>query len=215
MDSKKPDLKQLRFAKVRNTQEPYSENTGLMSRSTQTLETLQESDSNQMDFLDLMSSPQVFPAKTYPLLEPEKGLTESAVAFGQRSPDLLATYDHDGYCWKTLQHCLDGGWAELSETWPQSGMTVNGKLYRHRPSAHLTGDSVSSLLPTIGASEYKGSASSRYSGSKNFRGAKMSEGLRTSQTDAPCTHPNFAEAAMGYPKDYTLLETPSSRKSPK
>ena len=58
-------------------------------------------------------------------------------------------------------------------------------------------------------------APSRYLGSKHFRGAMMSEGLRTSLTDPIYTHPNFAEAAMGYAKDYTLLETVSSRKSPK
>jgi hypothetical protein len=62
-------------------------------------------------------------------------------------------------------------------------------------------------LPTITANEGKGSGRKRYRGSKHFRGAKMSEGLRTCQSDPIYTHPNFAEAAMGYEKDWTLVET--------
>mgnify|MGYP001483663005 CR=1 FL=1 len=61
------------------------------------------------------------------------------------------------------------------------------------------------LLPTLGKNEGKGSARNRYKGSPHFRGAKMSEGLRTCQSDPIYTHPNFAEAAMGYPKGWTDL----------
>jgi hypothetical protein len=73
----------------------------------------------------------------------------------------------------------------------------------------------SGFVPTIGANEGKGSSSKRYVGSPDFRGAKMSEGLRTCLTDPIYTHPNFAEAAMGFPKDWTLSETASSPKSRK
>ena len=70
------------------------------------------------------------------------------------------------------------------------------------------------MLPTIGANEYKGSSRKRFRGSQHFRGAKTSEGLRTCETDPIYLHPSFAELMMGYRKDYTLLETPLSRKSP-
>ena len=42
---------------------------------------------------------------------------------------------------------------------------------------------------------------------EKYRGSKMSEGLRTGIKDMPYTHPNFAELSMGFPKDWTLLET--------
>jgi len=65
------------------------------------------------------------------------------------------------------------------------------------------------LLPTMGANEYKGASKKRYRGSAEFRGAKMAEG------DPVYLNPQFAEAMMGYELDYTLLETPLSRRSRK
>lgn len=63
-------------------------------------------------------------------------------------------------------------------------------------------------LPTMGASEYKGASHKRFKGSQSFRGAKMSEGLRTSLQDPKYLNPCFAELIMGLPKDYTALGTP-------
>lgn len=72
------------------------------------------------------------------------------------------------------------------------------------------------LLPTIGKNEYKGSSRKRYIGSKDFHGAKMSEGLRTCETDKIYLNPYFAEAVMGFPIGWTELdavEMQSFRKS--
>jgi len=63
------------------------------------------------------------------------------------------------------------------------------------------------MLPTIVASEGKGSSRDRYIGSQNFRGAKMSEGLRTTSSCPIYLNPCFAEKVMGLPKDFTALET--------
>ncbi len=71
------------------------------------------------------------------------------------------------------------------------------------------------ILPTLGASEYKGASRKRYKGSPHFRGAKTSEALRNCETDATYLNPQFAELMMGYPIDYTRLETPLSPKSQK
>ena len=71
-------------------------------------------------------------------------------------------------------------------------------------------------LPTLGANENKGSSKKRYLGSPHFRGAKMSEGLRTCETDPIYLTPSFAAIVMGYPAEwikYAPSETPSSRKS--
>ena len=67
------------------------------------------------------------------------------------------------------------------------------------------------FLPTIGKNEPKGASRNRYRGSEHFRGAKMSEGLRTCEDDPIYLHPSFAEAVMGYPIGWTELgpaETP-------
>ena len=72
------------------------------------------------------------------------------------------------------------------------------------------------LLPTIGLSEYKGSAKNRYKGSKDFHGAKMSEGLRTCKEDPIYLNPSFAEVVMGFPRGWSELsavEMQSFRKS--
>lgn len=62
------------------------------------------------------------------------------------------------------------------------------------------------LLPTIVASEGKGACRNRYVGSKHFRGAKMSKGLRTTSTDPIYLNPSFAEKMMGFPVGWTDLE---------
>lgn len=55
------------------------------------------------------------------------------------------------------------------------------------------------FLPTLGKNETKGSSKKRFLGSAHFRGAKMSEGLRTCEADMTYLHPSFAEAVMGFP----------------
>ena len=67
------------------------------------------------------------------------------------------------------------------------------------------------FLPTIGKNEPKGASRKRFLGSAHFRGAKMSEGLRTCETDPTYLHPSFSEAVMGFPIGWTELrhvETP-------
>jgi hypothetical protein len=64
----------------------------------------------------------------------------------------------------------------------------------------------SGLLPTLGANESKGSSKVRFKGSDQYRGAKMSEGLRIGVNDPTYLHPTFAEAVMGFPIGWTVLE---------
>jgi len=66
-------------------------------------------------------------------------------------------------------------------------------------------------LPTVSANEYKGSGRSRFRGSKDFRGAKMSEGLRTCETDKIYLNPCFAEVVMGFPSGWTELSASEMR----
>lgn len=119
----------------------------------------------------------------------------------------FAWYDHAFCCWRTWQLCSQNEagkqWEIYSENWPPSGVVSNGIAYRRQALAHPTSAPEHTFLPTMGANEGKGSSRNRYKGSPNFRGAKMSEALRTCPEDQQYTHPNFAEAVFGLPKDYT------------
>lgn len=61
-------------------------------------------------------------------------------------------------------------------------------------------------LPTIGANEGKGSSKKRFIGSPDFRGAKISEGLRNCETDPIYLNPLFAELVMMWPLGWTDLK---------
>lgn len=61
-------------------------------------------------------------------------------------------------------------------------------------------------LPTLGANEGKGSSKKRFIGSPDFRGAKMSEGLRTCEQDPIYLNPLFGELTMMWPLGWTDLK---------
>jgi len=212
--------------------------------------------------LPLTSSAEGSHAKTSLALESARELEkELAAGFTLRSSGLLATYDQPSSSWRTSQACLvallsnqGAGLALFSETWPRSGLMLNGKSYQRRPLVPYTSESAYGLLPTptktdcvdrkpsermvktrngtfrhinkqgsqscvrfgqivkhiflptLGKNEPKGASRNRYRGSEHFRGAKMSEGLRTCEDDPIYLHPSFAEAAMGFPIGWTELD---------
>lgn len=158
---------------------------------------------------------RAFPAKIYHSRERVPDYPECVRASSGVLYEPLAWWDGQDCCWRTWQLCLVEGWEQFLGPWPRSGMTRNGIAYQRAPLVPLWSVTGSGLVPNIGANESRGSGFKRFVGSPHFRGAKMSEGLRNSQSDPIYTHPNFAEAAMGYPKDWTLVEIQSSRKSQK
>ena len=165
----------------------------------------------QTDMIELMSSQQGSPAKTSALAkEMPKASTVPALAFGQKSPELLAEYDHAGSL-ENVPALLDRGMHRVVGDLAAIGYDAQWQVIPATSVGTILRRSASGLLPTIPATEYKGCQKYRFRGSETFRGSKMSEGLRTSPSDPPCTTPNFAEAVMGYPKDYTLLETQQCR----
>lgn len=152
----------------------------------------------------LLASPakmSVLPTRTEPPLK----VNEADSSGRQLIP--FAWWEQNTSCWKTWQGSFLEGWESFLDSWPPSGVTRNGIAYARQPLAHPTIVPESSFLPTLGAQEGRGSSRQRFKGSKSFRGAKMSEGLRTCHSDQTYTHPNFAEAVFGLPKDYTALET--------
>ncbi len=82
-----------------------------------------------------MSYAGVSPAKTSltPVCAPV--LTGSGAASGARCTESFASYDPATCSWRTSQLCLDGEWAEYSETWPRSRMTRSGRSFRLLTSA--------------------------------------------------------------------------------
>lgn len=149
---------------------------------------------------------QAFLARTYHTREKVPEYPAQGLACGGKLGVAFAWYDHSTSCWRTWQRCWIEGWEQYSEVWPKSGMTRNGIAYRLPVSELTTRERERSFLPTITASESRGSARNRYKSSSSFRGARMSEGLRICQTDATYTNPNFAEAQMGYARDWTRSE---------
>lgn len=154
-------------------------------------------------------------AKTSAMRAKVQDLPGNARDYGESTPVLLAKLDPATSSWKTSQLCLVEGLATFSETWPRSGMMRSGIAYQLPPLVCPTLGTAHGLLPTLGKNEGNGSSSKRFRGSTEYRGAKMSEGLRNSQADPIYTDPDFACAVMGFPKNWARLETLSSRKSPK
>ncbi len=98
-------------------------------------------------------------------------------------------------------------------------LTINGN-YNRKGASKTSGDGLVTVLkrvslPTISATEYKGAQKNRYKGSRDFRGVRMSEGLRTCKEDPIYLNPSFAEVMMGFPVGWTelsVVETQSFRK---
>jgi DNA (cytosine-5)-methyltransferase 1 len=95
----------------------------------------------------------------------------SAADYGQSSPELLASYDRATSSWRTSQLCLDGELSEFLETWPRSGMTVNGTAYRLPPLVPLTDEIGSGLWPTPHANCSTGSGRQGRDGGDNLQTA--------------------------------------------
>tara|TARA_R110002051_G_C8442461_1_gene455327 strand:- start:55 stop:558 length:504 start_codon:yes stop_codon:yes gene_type:complete len=149
-------------------------------------------------------------ARTCQLPENKLGFKVKEAPYIGKCLELLASVCRDTQFLKTSQdsllESLDGGLDNFSMTWTRSGSMQNGIVSRLPTLAHRTIGIESGLLPTLGKNEGKGASRNRYRGSTDFRGAKMAEGLRSCQSDPIYTHPNFAEAAMGFPRGWTDLQ---------
>ncbi|KKN66929.1 hypothetical protein LCGC14_0467040 [marine sediment metagenome] len=81
----------------------------------------------------LTSSPGGSPARTSPTLASGQESKATEADSGAKCSASFANYDPATLSWRTSQLCLDGGWAEFSETWPRAGMTRNGIAYQRPP----------------------------------------------------------------------------------
>ena len=169
--------------------------------------TMCERSTEQSGVEELTSSREDFHAPTFHSLERALELLENIPDCGLNSNGSFAKYDHDSHSWKTRQLSLFGGCAQFSETWPKWGMMHDGECWVVETPEGCTNGTESGLwrLPTVVKSEYKGSSRKRYRGSPHFRGAKMSEGVRTSKEDSIYLSPSFCELNMMWPIMWTGL----------
>lgn len=151
-----------------------------------------------------MSCVLEYPARRFQLLATEMNEDSLALTITKDSSESFVKWEPQSCSWRTHQHSLFEGLETFSGTWPRWGIMRDGACFRVPMSVAFTYESESGLkLPTTGASEYKGSSAKRFIGSPDFRGAKMSEGLRTCEGDPIYLHPLFAELVMMWPLGWT------------
>jgi hypothetical protein len=95
-----------------------------------------------------MSSAAASPVRTSALRARARELKASAAAYGQSTPELLASYDPATSSWRTSQRCLVEGWTVFSETWPRSGLMRSGTAYQLPPLVRLTDETDCGLWRT-------------------------------------------------------------------
>jgi hypothetical protein len=158
-------------------------------------------------------------------------LSSESVGWTEFSPTLPKSGTmRNGLCWEqtTLEHFITGnecGYLPTPDTQDtRNRLPGNPVETKNRTVRHLNKKGTQSQLrlsqalrywlPIIGANEYKGSSRARYVTSEFFRGAKMSEGWRTCETDPIYLSPSFGELMMGWPIMWTAstpLETDKFR----
>jgi hypothetical protein len=131
-------------------------------------------------------------------------LTESAAACGATWRASLAKYDRALRMWRTAQCSLLGDLEEFSETWPTSGMTVDGQCWELVMSAPRTAANESGWWPTPQRSDYKGTSSGSKFDSRARQFRIWSKGQNV--TGAIYPNPTAYEGLMGWPLGWTDLK---------
>ena len=172
-------------------------------------EHLPERDCEQTGY-SRMQSLEDFPAKMSVLRAVERVLRAHEAGSGPSSPDWLASYDLESSEWKTSQHSLEGGLAPFSETWPRSGMMLNGTAYRLPTLVPDNFGTEFGLWPTPNATAFKGGRTSPRRGVKNPERNNWQDwcSLVLGQRYPV---PETAEQVMGLPEGFTATsrsETP-------
>ena len=94
----------------------------------------------------------------------------------------------------------------FSGNWPKQGTTVNGLASKRPMLGPFMSATASGRLPTPSATEAKGTCSKRFPGSPHYKGSRVSEALRTCESDPLLAHPVFCEELMGFPTNWTDCE---------
>lgn len=141
-----------------------------------------------------------FRAKTLVSLEVAMDSKEREAAFGLKWQGWFAKYDRDSSSWKTAQHSLLGDLDEFSETWPRWGSMRNGASFLRPASERAICGSVSGLLPTLVARDYRHPGRSRFERTGSKAGDCLPQAL-----GGP-VRPMWAEWFMGWPIGWIELK---------
>ena len=148
-----------------------------------------------------------FLAKTYPVQEEEQELKGIKAVCGIKWHESFAKYDQERSMWRIRQCSLFEDLETSLETWPRWGFMRDGECFHAEMSAVCMREQESGFtLPTVVVSDNKGTSKNRFIGSPHFRGAKMSEGLRTCAEDPIYLNPLFGEVVMAWPLGWTDLK---------
>lgn len=200
-------------AKRSRTAKPSSAADGQESQSMTTF-----APSPQADLLPMESASMPYAggshAKTSAMPVLALALRENDPGSGLNSRASLASFDQKSCSWRTSQHCLIEGSEPFSETFPESGMTRNGRLYLHAPWVLHMCDDGCSLWPTPTASmDGRGFGIPRHENTGRYKLSTVRRVHALVGEHGWRIHPHFTEALMGFPTDASAIAqsgTPSS-----
>ena len=105
--------------------------------------------------------------------------------------------------------CLEAYPSELrlknAMTWKMKAIGSNHFAYQLVPLERTTFAKEFSLWPTLTASEWKGVSRDRFYGSSTYRSDKLASRFRKQKEDLTHLNPDYAEAFMGFPTGWTVL----------
>jgi len=129
----------------------------------------------------------------------------SALDSGQKWRGSWAKYDHGTYSWKTAQCSLLGDSELFSETWPRSGLMLDGACYQLPTSAHPMYENASGSLlptPTLVSCEHPGRQKIKQ-GQQDCISAALAR--RDGWRPGGKWSPSHAAWTMGWPESWTNL----------
>ena len=234
MVSKKQDLKQQPFVKLKTTQEPSSESIGQTHQSIVTLNSLPETNSEQMEFFRTSSSEDTPVNRSVSQVVKEAKKTKDIS--GQKCIDLYESCGLDGSFAKMLVDTLNSVSTKYSLHWRLKD-TPSGRLLFQRavsmPRTKETGSGLWLTPTAVQTDEHPdkmkermakypngttvGSLTSQVKYAPSQGGTPLPLAVRTSETDGQL-NPTWVEWLMGFPTGHTELKhwvTRSSRKSQK
>jgi hypothetical protein len=221
-DSSGPECEPLPSVKSTPSVEASSGGTGQMSLALPTSENSASppsSKSAEWDSHESMSYAEASRARTSAQRASlEQDSTANEAAFGASITGLFGKYDRASQSWKTPQHCFIGGSDDYSESWPRSGMTLNGTAYVLPALVPHSLETESTFLPRPTRSMGKrGWGFAHTYGVGRYAGRVVNFAVKFGWR--PPT--DLLEWAMGFPIGWTAgvapkdSVTPSSRKSRK
>ena len=165
----------------------------------------------------LISSAEDSHVKTSAMPGKAPDYQESVLVCGEKCYEPFAWYDHASHLWRTWQLCLDGGWAEFSETWPRAGMTRSGIAYQLLP---LVPDTFASACSSLRPPEFWQTLRSSTRGiwadyRQRSNGGEDFESQIAKQGGSGPMNPEWAEGHMGFPVGWTDLDASATQSSHK